>query len=120
MPIDRRYFLQSSTLLAAGLFLQPKDLSAQMLDGNVRIGIIGVGLRGQNHLELCLARPDVTMVAICDIDDGMLDDAKLLVKNSGKPMPEVYTGDDFAYRKLLDRKTLMRLSSPRPGNGTSR
>ena len=102
MPLNRRDFLNSSALLAASLFIKPSELTAAAGKTKVRIGIIGVGLRGQNHLELALARPDVDVVAICDIDAGMLKDSAELVMQSGKKMPKVYTSDKHAYRKMLE------------------
>ena len=105
MKPDRRHFLQSGAALAAGLFIAPDVLSAKSRK-TVRIGLIGVGLRGQNHLELALARDDVTVVALCDIDAGMLRDSSALVAASGKKAPEIYTGDAHAYRRLLERRDL--------------
>jgi predicted dehydrogenase len=101
----RRNFLQSGAVLAAGLFIAPEQLSATTRN-QVRIGLIGVGLRGQNHLELALARDDVDVIALCDTDAGMLRDSIAMVTASGKKMPEIVTGDPHAYRKLLDRRDL--------------
>lgn len=106
MSYDRRQFLQSSALLAAGLFIKPDDLHAATGKDKVRIGFIGVGMRGQNHLELALARSDVEVVAICDIDAGMLKDSLELVAKSGKRRPMVHTGDEHSYRKMLDERKL--------------
>src|SRR4030095_15533026 len=70
------------------------------------LAFIGRGLRGQNHLELALRRKDTDVVAICDIDERMLQMAADLIKKSGKPMPQVIKGDPHAYRKLLEIKGL--------------
>ena len=103
MNSKRRHFLQSGAVLAAGLFIAPEHLQAKTRK-KVRLALIGVGLRGQNHLELALAREDVDVVALCDIDAGMLRDSTAMIKGSGKKMPAIYTGDPHAYRKLLDRR----------------
>ena len=66
------------------------------------MAIIGVGLRGQNHLDLLLRRADVDVTAICDVDDRMLKSAKDQISKSGKKMPVVYTGDNYAWKKMLD------------------
>ena len=105
MHPTRRHFLQSGAVLAAGLFIAPEQLAAKNRN-KVRIGLIGVGLRGQNHLELALARDDVEVLALCDTDAGMLRDSIAMVSASGKKMPEIVTGDPYAYRKLLDRRDL--------------
>ena len=72
----------------------------------VRLAIIGVGFRGENHLALALRRPDVDVVAICDVDDVMLTRAKGIIQKSGKAMPRVFTGSPYAYRDLLAMKDL--------------
>ncbi|HQH41546.1 MAG TPA: Gfo/Idh/MocA family oxidoreductase, partial [Bacteroidales bacterium] len=69
----------------------------------VRIGLIGAGLRGCNHLELLLARNDVVVPAICDIDPERIEVAKTMIRKAGKKEPEVYTGSEWAWEKLLQR-----------------
>lgn len=71
-----------------------------------RLAFIGVGLRGQNHLGNALRRSDVDVVAICDVDDHMLEMATIEIKKSGKPMPQIFKGDPYAYRKLLELKNI--------------
>ena len=66
--------------------------------------MIGVGLRGQNHLDLLLRREDVELVAICDVDDRMLASSKKIIKKSGKKMPQIFTGDTYAWKKMLELK----------------
>src|SRR5579859_8024454 len=72
----------------------------------VRIGLIGVGLRGQNHLNLLLRRDDVDIIAICDIDDYMLTRSKAAITKSGKKQPQVYTGSPYAWQDLLKKEQL--------------
>ena len=62
-------------------------LSGKDIDTKVRLGFIGVGLRGQNHLDLALRRNDVDVIAICDVQQRMIDMSKDLIKKSGKAMP---------------------------------
>lgn len=75
-------------------------------DRPVRLGFIGVGFRGENHLALALRRPDVEVAAICDVDAEMLRRSKAIIDKSGKPAPRVFTGSDYAYRDLLALKDL--------------
>jgi UDP-N-acetylglucosamine 3-dehydrogenase len=39
----------------------------------VRWGIIGVGAMGQHHVRVLLSRPDVSLVAACDVNSGALE-----------------------------------------------
>ncbi|MEO5946267.1 MAG: Gfo/Idh/MocA family oxidoreductase [Chitinophagaceae bacterium] len=105
--MERKHFLKTTGLAAAAIALNPSmDLFAQkkMAGEKVKLAIIGTGLRGQNHLDLLLRREDVELVAICDISDRMLTTAKEMINKSGKKMPAIFTGDDFAWNKMLELK----------------
>lgn len=103
----RTEFIKNTSLVAASLALLPtRSLFADNIDSKVRIGLIGTGLRGQEHLDLLLRRDDVELVAICDVDDRMLTMAKEIINKSGKKIPQVFTGDPYAWKKLLEIKNL--------------
>ncbi|MDE3236874.1 MAG: Gfo/Idh/MocA family oxidoreductase [Bacteroidota bacterium] len=105
--MSRRNFVKNTGIAAAGFsLLGSKSLLANPFADKVHIALIGTGLRGQNHLELLLKRKDVELVAICDVDEHMLQSATELIKQSGKPMPKVFTGDEYAWKKLLDTSKL--------------
>ncbi|MEO6540605.1 MAG: Gfo/Idh/MocA family oxidoreductase, partial [Ferruginibacter sp.] len=105
--MKRKEFITKTGLAAASLTLLPKSkLFAADTDKQVRIAIIGVGLRGQDHLELLLMRNDVEVVAICDIDDRMLTSSRESIGKSGKKMPQVFTGDKYAWKKMIELKGL--------------
>lgn len=106
--MNRKEFIKS-TGLAAGAFMVPGAslfAAGSKEAAKVRVGLIGVGLRGQSHLDLLLRRGDVEVVAICDIDPRMLALSKDIIQKSGKKMPLVYTGDPYAWKKMLDKKGL--------------
>jgi hypothetical protein len=105
--MKRRHFVKNISMATAGLgWLPSTSLFSRSTVTKLRLAIIGTGLRGQNHLWNALQRPDVDVVALCDIDERMLQSARELVIKSGKPMPKIFTGDSFAYRKLLEEKDL--------------
>jgi predicted dehydrogenase len=105
--MQRRNFIRNTSLAAAGMAVLPSArLFAKTADAKVRIGMIGVGLRGQNHLELLLRRNDVELVSICDVSDRMLTMSKEIISKSGKPMPEIFTGDNYAWKTMLEKKQL--------------
>ncbi|HRP32882.1 MAG TPA: Gfo/Idh/MocA family oxidoreductase [Agriterribacter sp.] len=104
--MKRRSFVANTALAAAAFsFIPSRNLMAKEVK-KVRMAIIGTGLRGQAHLENALRRNDVDVVAICDIDQRMLGMASDLIRKSGKPMPRVFDGDPYAYRKLLELKNI--------------
>ncbi|NCT75681.1 MAG: Gfo/Idh/MocA family oxidoreductase [Chitinophagaceae bacterium] len=103
--MNRKEFVKNTGLAMASLSLLPTgNLFGAAADPKVKVAIIGVGLRGQNHLDLLLRRNDVDLVAICDIDERMLKTAREMITKSGKKMPQVYTGDVNAWRKLLEKE----------------
>ncbi len=105
--MDRRQFVRNSGIAAAAATILPENsVFASSRADKVKIAIIGVGLRGQNHLELLLKREDVDLVAICDVEPRMLDTAKAMIAKSGKRMPKIFTGDDNAWKKMLELKDL--------------
>ncbi len=102
--MNRKDFIKNTGLATAAFAIPGKSLFAEIADPKVRIALIGTGLRGQNHLELLLRRGDVDLVAICDVDDRMLTTAKEMIIKSGRKMPQVYTGDNYAWKRLLDKE----------------
>ena len=105
--MNRKDFIKNTGLTVASFSILPAgSLFAQGAEPRVRIAIIGVGLRGQNHLDLLLRRADVDVVAICDVDARMLTAAKELIAKSGKKQPQVYTGDAYAWKQMLGKEKL--------------
>ncbi len=105
---DRRSFIKNVSAASAAVAVSSSSFASGFIAGDdkVRLGVIGTGLRGQNHLELLIKRKDVEIAAICDVDDLMLASAKKLFSTAGKALPKIFTGDNYAYRKLLAEKNL--------------
>jgi len=105
--MHRKDFIRNSTLTAASLaLLSSGSLFASTTKEKIRLVVIGTGLRGQDHLDLLLRRDDVDLVAICDVEDRMLSMAKDLITKSGKKMPQVFTGDNYSWKKMLELKDI--------------
>src|SRR5689334_5933016 len=101
----RKEFIRNASLAAASIAFS-EQVQALVADPKIKVALIGTGLRGQNHLDLLLRRTDVELVAICDIDDRMLTSAKGMITKAGQKMPQVITGDVYAWKKLLEIKGL--------------
>jgi predicted dehydrogenase len=102
--MHRKEFIKTSALATASLTFASVSKAFSRSASKIPVAIIGTGLRGQNHLDLLLRRSDVDVVAICDIDGRMLATAKDMISKSGKKMPEIFTGDNYAWKKMLDKK----------------
>jgi predicted dehydrogenase len=98
-PMGRRTFLKASGALssAPAILAQTKPPASE----SIRVGLIGVGVRGRDHhLRKLLKNPRVQIAAICDVDSNHADLAAQMVVNEKAAKPLIYS--DF--RELLDRK----------------
>jgi predicted dehydrogenase len=102
----RRDFLKTTAIASAGAALIPSATFGDAPANKVRLGFIGVGLRGQSHLELALRRADTEVVALCDIQQSMMDSALKQVAAAGKPKPAAILDGPYGYRKLLQNKDI--------------
>ena len=103
---SRRNFIKKSAFLGAGITLLP-HLSYGITinkEQKLRIGLIGVGLRGTNHLNNLLDREDISITAICDIDPIRTQLAQELIKKKGLATPIIFGKNDYDYRNLLELK----------------
>ncbi|MFC4721061.1 Gfo/Idh/MocA family protein [Geojedonia litorea] len=104
---SRRDFVKQSAILGAGITLAPQFTFSSNLKSNsekLKVALIGVGLRGTNHLNNLLLRDDVSITAICDIDDRRIAIALDLITKAKQPKPKLFGKNDYDYRNLLDLK----------------
>jgi len=105
--INRRKFIKNTTAAGLGLsLLSYPNLLFGNDDRKIKIALIGIGLRGRNHLSLLLRRKDTEVVAICDIDPNSLKAAQELIKASGKKAALEFTGSETAYLDMLNQKEI--------------
>lgn len=104
---QRRKFLKQTALVGTGMVLAP-NLSFGKLSSpfaqKLNVALIGVGLRGTNHLNNFLLREDVTVAAICDIDPNRTRLAEDAIKKAGKPKAKIFGNSNYDYRNLLALK----------------
>ena len=92
MEINRRNFMKKATIagLTTVAFTAPgisdqvpvekaKKKTATAATDRIRTGFIGVGNRGQGHLQTCVGLSNVEIVAICDVSDRSLSAAKKIL-----------------------------------------
>lgn len=96
--INRRGFIQSAA--AIGGMAAVQSASAAVLGSNdrIRLGVIGVGNRGDQLINAFLPHKDAEIVAVCDVYEPYIGPA--IEKIGGKV--EAYRD----YRKMLDRKDI--------------
>lgn len=101
--MTRRNFVQNTSMSAMALGLSPQFAQAQKaaIKDKVRVGLIGTGLRGQNHLEMLVQRKDTVIVSFADPDTRMLADAQKILSKAGRPAAKEFKNGNEDYKNLL-------------------
>ncbi len=71
----------------------------------VRVGFIGVGMRGQGAVERFLALEGVEVKAICDLEDYNIAKMQRLIESAGRPAAAEYTGEE-GWKQLCEQEDL--------------
>lgn len=71
----------------------------------VRIGFIGVGNRGPDHVRILCNVPDCQVVALCDLYQNRVDSTQKILERAGKPRAQEYVGED-AWKKLCENDSI--------------
>ena len=103
--MKRREFIKASTLTGLTAAAAPNIILGNRKQ-KVRLGLIGIGLRGTWHLRNALERDDVKIAAICDIDSKRIPIAQAHIKKAGHKKAKVYNNGDYAYREMLNDKNI--------------
>ena len=104
MPTTRRSLLKKiGAGLAIGLTARStRAMAGQGPNEKIRVGSIGVGGMGTGRLREFLKQPDVSVAAVCDVDQSHLDGALAEAEKLQGVKPQGF--HDF--RKLLEMKNL--------------
>src|SRR4051812_1419347 len=104
--VRRREFIRQSSMVVAATSLFPRSIFGQKAEKPVRLGFIGVGLRGRNHLHNALAFPEVVIPAICDIDPAAIAASQKLLRGVGRKEAAVYSKNDHDFENMVKRDDL--------------
>src|ERR1044071_716247 len=105
--MDRRHFVMSTAAMAAAsqsVIASPND--------TIRVATIGLRGRGKDHIKEITAQKNVELVAVCDIDQKVLEAGAKDVENRTQKAPKTYTD----YRKLLEDKSIDAISIATPNH----
>src|SRR5580700_6990694 len=107
MDESRRDFLRagakSIAVAAAGSSLRAWGDQRKILgaNGRVRVAVVGLRGRGEDHIQSYGALPNVEIAALCDIDDNVMSQRLAQVQKMGF-QPKTYTD----VREMLDNKSI--------------
>lgn len=105
--MNRRKFIQRTVMTSAGMGIMsafPSNAWKTKVSptDSINVALIGCRNMGFGILEHHLSNPGINCVAMCDIDDSVLNEKAGLVKKKYNQSPKLYK--DF--RKLLDQKDI--------------
>lgn len=78
------------------------QLTAPKMDV-VRVGFVGLGMRGPGAVDRWSHIPGTEIVALCDIDGGKVEAAQKILERNGRARAAAYSGSAEAYRQLCER-----------------
>lgn len=69
----------------------------------VRVGFIGLGMRGPGAVERFTHIPGIKIMGLCDLYPERVDNAQKILSNAGLPAAAAYSGDENAWKQMCDR-----------------
>lgn len=72
----------------------------------VRIGFVGVGGMGTNHVNNLTQVPGAVIKAVCDIDASHADRGKKIITEAGFPTPTLYTKGERDFERMCAEEDL--------------
>jgi predicted dehydrogenase len=97
--IDRRHFLKGSTAFLALTSMGAYGFDLPRRDKTYRVGLIGTGWYGKSDLFRLIQVASIEVIALCDPDKNMLEEAATLVSQRQKSKKKPLQYND--YRKML-------------------
>jgi predicted dehydrogenase len=104
IKLTRRSFLKTSLVAAAALGVG--RASAADPAKPIRLGMIGMGSRGNNLLDTLLMFPEADVRAVCDVLPDRAQNAARKIEQRTSRHVEAYAGSELAWEKLMGRADL--------------
>ncbi len=76
--------------------------AAEPID-TVRVGFIGLGMRGPSAVQRFTHIPGAKVVALCDIDSAGVERSQRFLDQAGLPRAAAYWGNDSVWKRLVER-----------------
>jgi len=106
--VGRRGFLHAVAGTAAFTILKPELVRGTQANSAVRVGLLGCGGRGTTHTETILKNTDARVIALADMFQDRLDNAKqqvdkLSAAKGHAGVEQIFVGPK-AYQQIIDSK----------------
>ena len=104
MKSNRRSFLKQAAALSAVPFILPSKVWSAEVNPSERItmGFIGTGKQNNHLMNSFIQRPNVRVVAVCDVDTTRRTAAQARVNEFYTGRPELGSADCAAYNDFLE------------------
>lgn len=103
--MKRREFIRSGAVMSA-MALSVGRMAAAKPIRNVRVGFVGIGVKGSAHVGNLLRMEGVELRAVCDIREIQCREARAQAKALGKPEPKAYTRGDWDFKRMCETEEL--------------
>ena len=80
-------------------------LTTEPLD-TVRVGFVGLGMRGPGAVYRFTHSPGVKIVALCDVEADRVAAAQNILTDAGLPEAAAYSGSTEAYKEMCEREDI--------------
>jgi len=127
--LGRRDFLQQSVWMGAAAAMLGKPAESQAFGrqrapaamglrckplAQVRVGVIGLGMRGPGAVHCYANLPGVTVTALSDLIQERAENQQKWLKSQNKPDATLYAGSEQAWKKLCesDNVDLVHVTTP--------
>ena len=105
--MDRKTFLGTTALASVGFITKAASLPYSTKREKLNIGLIGLGARGQSHLDELCKRDDIEIVALADPDaDWAIPSALEIIKREMRKEPQLFVKGDNDYLRMLESKEM--------------
>lgn len=105
--MDRKTFLGTTALAGVGFVSQSVSLPFSFNKAKLKIGLIGLGARGQSHLDELCKRDDIEIIALADPDsDWAIPSALEIMKRGLRKEPQLFVKGNNDYLRMLELKEM--------------
>lgn len=73
---------------------------------SVRVGFIGLGMRGPGAVSRFIHIPNTRIVALCDLRPERVESAQRILAKAGVPAAAEYSGSEDAWKELCEREDI--------------
>jgi predicted dehydrogenase len=95
--MNRKNFITASALVAAFPML---GSAASPMD-KIRVGVIGLGMRGKGAVKRLSKIRDVEIIALCDLREEMVMRSQKILTDAGRPAAKAFFGNEEIWKDLV-------------------